>query len=81
MDPALRWGVGVRPGSFGEKSHRSLGVFGFHLQPHVSGQSILPMFVSVRKLSMPAASRQPCAHRASDMLPNWRIVTGGEGEF
>src|ERR1700722_11637657 len=43
--------------------------------PRVIGHSTLAMLVSARKLSIPAASRQPWARSASDMLPNWQIVT------
>jgi hypothetical protein len=43
--------------------------------PRLMGHSSLVMFVSARKHSIPADSRQPLASSASDMLPKRRMVT------
>jgi len=43
--------------------------------PRTTGESIQAILESARKLSIPAESRQPFAMRASERLPNCRIVT------
>ena len=48
------------------------------LRPRERGQSSVAMLASVRKLSIPAEVRQPCARSASDWSPNWRMVTSSD---
>lgn len=49
--------------------------------PRVRGHSTLAMLASARKHSIPAERRQPCASNASDMFPNWRIVTSSAASW